>query len=69
MAENKNTKKVPKNDSKPVKKNKKKHKKFWLGVKIFLLLLLLAILGVLIVFYFKFGDELLKWKNEATKII
>ncbi len=61
MAENKNTKKVPKNDSKPVKKNKKKHKKFWLGVKIFLLLL--------IVFYFKFGDELLKWKNEATKII
>ena len=69
MAENKNTKNVPKNGSKPVKKNKKKHKKFWLGIKIFLLLLLLAILSVLIVFYFKFGDELLQWKNEATKII
>lgn len=69
MAANKNTKIVPKNDSKPVKKNKKKHKKFWLGVKIFLLLLLLAILAVLIVFYFKFGDELLQWKNEAAKVI
>ncbi len=49
--------------------NKKKDKKFWLGLKIFLLLFLLGILAVLIVFYFKFGDELLQWKNEAHDII
>lgn len=33
------------------------------------MLLLLGILAVLIVFYFKFGDELLQWKNEAKDII
>lgn len=67
--------KLQANSIKPVKKdikknnNKKKHKKFWLGFKIFLLLLLLGILAALIVFYFKFGDELLQWKSEAKNII
>ena len=67
--------KLQANSIKPVKKdiknnnNKKKHKKFWLGFKIFLLLLLLGILAALIVFYFKFGDELLQWKSEAKNMI
>lgn len=69
MAGKKDMEKMPDKSGRPVKKDKKKHKKFWFGVKVFLLLLLLGILAALIVFYFKFGDELLQWKNEATKVI
>lgn len=64
----KNSAHISETDNKPVKK-KKKHKKFWLGVKIFLLVILLGILTGLIVFYFKFGDELLQWRNEAKEIV
>lgn len=61
----------PEKGGKPVKNKKKhkKHRKFWFGIKIFLLLLLLGILATLIVFYFKFGDELLQWRNEAKKSV
>lgn len=51
------------------KKKNKKHRKFWLGVKIFLLVVLLAVLTALGIFYFKYGDELLGWRNEAVKIV
>ena len=51
------------------KKKNKKHRKIWLGVKIFLLIMLLAILAALGIFYFKYGDELLEWRNEAVKIV
>jgi len=66
---------VAEKGAKPVKNNinktksKKKHKKFWFGVKVFLLLVLLGVLAGLIVFYFKFGDELLQWRNEAKNVI
>ena len=51
------------------KKKHKKHKKFWFGMKIALLVALLAILAVLLVFYVKFGDDLIKWKQEAEKLV
>ena len=38
-------------------------------MKIFLLIFLIACLGVLMVFYFKYGDDLLKWKKEAKTIV
>ncbi len=63
------TKTAKKNIKKENKNNQKKHKKFWLGLKIFLLLLLIAILAGLIVFYFKFGNELFQWRKEAQDII
>lgn len=50
-------------------KKPKRFKKLRLFLKIFFLILLLAILGVLVVFYFKYGDDLLSWKNEAKKVV
>lgn len=50
-------------------KKPKKFKKFRLFLKIFLLIFLIACLGVLMVFYFKYGDDLLKWKKEAKTIV
>ncbi len=57
--------------SKKRKKGKKpkKFKKLRLFIKIFFLIMLLAILGVLVVFYFKFGDDLLRWKREAKQLV
>lgn len=60
---------VKKSKNKSKDKSKKKHRKFWFGFKIFLLALLLAVLAGLIVFYFKFGDELLQWRMEAKDVI
>ena len=51
------------------RKKPKKHKKLRLAMKIFFLVLLLGILAGLIVFYVKYGDQLLKWKNEAHELI
>lgn len=50
-------------------KKPKRFKKFRLFLKIFFLILLLAILGGLVVFYFKFGDDLLRWKKEAKQLV
>ena len=50
-------------------KKPKKFRKFRLFLKIFLLLLLLAVLGGLVAFYFKFGDDLLRWKKEAKQLV
>ncbi len=50
-------------------KKPKKHKKLRLFLKIFFLVMLLAVLGVLVVFYFKFGDDLLGWKKEAVQLV
>ncbi|MCH5267685.1 MAG: transglycosylase domain-containing protein [Lachnospiraceae bacterium] len=46
-------------------RKEKKHPKLRFALKISLLLFLLAILAVLAVFYFKFGDDLLRWQSEA----
>ena len=61
----------PKQAKKQQKKLKKqrRHKKFWFGFKIFMLIALIAILAALVVIYFKFGDDLLKWKMEATDVV
>ena len=62
---------TPKQAKKQEKKfrKQKKHKKFWFGFKIFMLVCLLAVLAGLVVFYFKFGDELLKWRMEAADVV
>lgn len=62
---------TPKQEKKQQKKIKKqkRHKKFWFGFKIFMLLFLITVLAGLVVVYFKFGDDLLKWKMEATDIV
>lgn len=46
---------------------KKKHPKLRLAMKVSLLVFLLCVLAGMIVFYVKFGDDLLKWKSEAKK--
>lgn len=50
-------------------KKPKRFKKFRLFLKIFFLLLLIGVLGTLVVFYFKYGDSLLKWKSEAKQLV
>lgn len=49
----------------PHRKKAKKHPKLRLAMKIIFLLILLAIMVTMIVFYVKFGDDLLRWRNEA----
>lgn len=63
-----------KGKEKPKKKEKaerkpKRFKKFRMFLKILFLLMLVSVLGVLIFFYFKYGDDLLKWKNEARELV
>lgn len=50
-------------------KRKKKHPKLRLFFKILFLLILLAILAVVGLFYFKYGNTLLKWQSEAKKMV
>lgn len=50
-------------------KKKKKHPRLRLAGKIFLLLFLLAILTAMTVFYFKYGNTLLKWQAESKRIV
>ena len=50
-------------------KRKKKHPKLRLFFKILFLLILLAILAVVGLFYFKYGNTLLKWQAEAKKMV
>lgn len=64
-----NKAKVNRKQRRAKEKKPKKFKKFRLFLKIFLLIFLIACLGVLMVFYFKYGDDLLKWKKEAKTIV
>ena len=50
-------------------KPKKKHKKFWFGVKIALLVMLLTILAAIVILYMKFGNELLRWQQEGKATV
>lgn len=55
---------------KQAKKHKqKKHRKFWLGFKVFILLLLLTILVGGIVLYFKYGDDIFAMQEEARALV
>lgn len=61
---------MAKNKVKKRKQKKvKKHPKFWLGFKIFLLLLLVGILAGGIFFYVKYGRDIFKMQDEAVELI
>lgn len=47
----------------------KKHPKFWLGFKVFMLLFLVTILTVGIVFYVRYGRDIFKMQDEAIKLV
>lgn len=47
----------------------KKHRKFWLVVKIFILIILLSILGVGLFLYFKYGDMVFAMQDEAKVLV
>ena len=49
------------------RKKERKHPKLRLAMKIALLVILLIIMAVMIVFYVKFGDDLLRWRNQAKQ--
>lgn len=49
------------------RKKRKKHPKLRLALKIMLLVFLLIVLAGMVVFYVKFGDDLLQWKSEAKE--
>lgn len=51
------------------RKQHKKHPKLRLALKILLLVFLLIVLAGMIVFYVKFGDDLLTWKTEAKEAV
>ena len=57
------------NRNKGQKKPHKKHPKLRLAMKISLLLFLLLVLAGMLVFYVKFGDDLIKWKAEAKEAV
>lgn len=67
MAELEEMKRKPKRRKKP--KKIKKHRKFWLVVKIFILVILLSILGVGLFLYFKYGDMVFAMKDEAKILV
>ncbi len=50
-------------------KKVKKHRKFWLVVKIFILLFLLSILGLGLFFYFRYGEDLFAMQREAKALV
>lgn len=51
------------------KKRQKKHPKFWLGFKIFILLFLVAILVAGIIFYVKYGRDIFRLQDEAVQMV
>ncbi len=55
--------------NKPKKKRVKKHRKFWLGFKIVILLLLLTILFGGIFLYFKYGKDVFAMQDEAILLV
>lgn len=50
-------------------KKQKKHPKFWLGLKVVLLLFLLTILVAGIIFYFKYGKDIFAMQDEARALV
>lgn len=50
-------------------KKQKRHPKFWLGFKIFLLTFLLAILVGGVVFYVKYGRDIFRMQDEAVELV
>lgn len=61
---------MAKNSDNGVKtKKKKKHRKFWLGFKIGVLVLLLLILIGGIILYFKYGDDIFRMQDEAKELV
>lgn len=50
-------------------KKLKKHPKFWLGFKIFLLVFLVAILVAGVVFYVKYGRDIFRMQDEAIQLV
>lgn len=59
---------MAKNKSKKTKKHKK-HRKFWLVIKIFVLLLLTTILVGGLILYFKYGDDIFAMQDEAKALV
>lgn len=51
------------------KHRQKKHRKFWFGFKVFILLLLLTMLIGGIVLYFKYGDDVFAMQDEARALV
>ena len=49
------------------RKKERKHPKLRLAMKIALLVILLIIMAVMIVFYVKFGDDLLRWRSHRRR--
>lgn len=50
-------------------KRQRKHPKFWLGFKIFILLILVTILVGGIVFYVKYGRDIFQMQDEAVQMV
>lgn len=50
-------------------KRQKKHPKFWLGLKIFVLIFLVAVLVAGIVFYVKYGRDIFRMQDEAIELV
>ena len=70
MSKKNKNKNLSEEDYSPVKAGKKKkHRKFWLGVKICFLFMLLAVLAAVIVLYVKYGNEILRWQQESKSTI
>lgn len=70
MGEKSKAKKLERfNRQKDQKKQHKKHPKLRLAMKIMLLVFLLLVLAGMLVFYVKFGDDLIKWKAEAKEAV
>lgn len=57
------------NRNKEQNKQRKRHPKLRLAMKIMLLCFLLLVLAGLGIFYVKFGDDLIKWKAEAKEAV
>lgn len=47
----------------------KKHRKFWLVVKILILVILLTVLGGGLFLYLKYGDEVIGMQQEAKELV
>ena len=50
-------------------KRQRKHPKFWLGFKIFILVFLLAILVAGTIFYVKYGRDIFAMQDEAIQMV
>ena len=50
-------------------KRQRKHPKFWLGFKIFILLILVTILVGGIVLYVKYGRDIFQMQDEAVQMV